>query len=350
MHKGQKTTPKKVSLKTLAEYLNLNPATISVVLNDVPGRSIPQATRDRIKEAAKRFNYEPNWVARSLRNDETRTVGLLVPELGSGYHSQVMSGIADYLMEKGFFYFIAHHRHRANLIEDYARILRARGAEGMITIDTALDNEPTIPTVAIAGHQKISGVANVLLDHECAAELALDHLYKLGHRRIAFMHGQSFSSDSETRWKSIVKTAKRLGIPISPGLTIHLKQDSISPELGYRVVRNLLEKKEEFTAIFCFNDITAIGAIRALRDWQLQVPEDVSVIGFDDIDAAAFYSPRLTTIRQPMQEMGLEGARLLLHYMQTKKFPGYEHFVKPELIIRESTAAARKKATKAGRS
>ena len=167
---------KRVSLKTLAEYLNLNPATISVVLNDVPGRTIPQATRDRIKEAARRFNYEPNWVARSLRNHQTRTVGLLVPELGSGYHSQVMSGVADYLMEKDFFYFIAHHRHRENLIEDYARILRARGAEGLITIDTVLEHEPPVPTVAIAGHQKISGVVNVLLDHEQAAELALGHL------------------------------------------------------------------------------------------------------------------------------------------------------------------------------
>lgn len=347
MQKDKKTARRQVSLKTLAEYLNLNPATISVVLNDVPGRTIPQATRDRIKEAARRFNYEPSWVARSLRNHQTLTVGLLVPELGSGYHSQVMSGIADYLMEKGFFYFIAHHRHRENLIEEYSRILRARGAEGLIAIDTALGHEPPVPTVAIAGHEKIQGVTNVILDHERAAELALGHLYDLGHRRIAFMHGQSFSSDSEARWKSILKAAKKRGITIYPGLTIHLRQDSISPELGYRCVRSLLEKKEEFTAIFSFNDITAIGAVRALRDRKLRVPEDVSVIGFDDIDAAEFYSPRLTTIRQPMQEMGLAGARLLLDYMKSGKFPGYEHLIAPELIVRESTAAVAKKTPKA---
>lgn len=350
MQKDQRSARKQVSLKTLAEYLNLNPATISVVLNDVPGRTIPQATRDRIKEAARRFNYEPSWVARSLRNHQTLTVGLLVPELGSGYHAQVMSGVADYLMEKGFFYFIAHHRHREPLIDEYTRILRARGAEGLIAIDTALEREPSVPTVAIAGHQKISNVTNVVLDHERAAELALGHLYDLGHRRIAFMHGQRFSSDSETRWKSIQKAAKRRGITIYPELTIHLREDSISPELGYRCVRALLDKKEPFTAIFCFNDITAIGAIRALRDKKLQVPEDVSVVGFDDIEAAEFYAPRLTTVHQPMQEMGLEGARLLLEYMQTGKFPGYEHLIAPELIVRESTGPVVKKATKAARS
>jgi DNA-binding LacI/PurR family transcriptional regulator len=350
MQKDRKSMRKQVSLKTLAEYLNLNPATISVVLNDVPGRTIPQATRDRIKEAAKQFNYEPSWVARSLRNHQTLTVGLLVPELGSGYHSQVMSGVADYLMEKGFFYFIAHHRHRTNLIDDYARILRARGAEGLITIDTTLDHEPSVPTVAIAGHHKMPGVANVLLDHDRAAELALSHLYELGHRRIAFMHGQSFSSDTPARWKSIVKIAKRLGIDLLPELTIHLEQDSISPELGYRCVRALLEKGAEFTALFSFNDITAIGAIRALRDWRLRVPEDISVVGFDDIDAAAFYSPRLTTVRQPMQEMGLEGARLLLDYMEKGKLPGHEHLIAPELIVRESTAAVKKTSAKTKRS
>lgn len=349
MAKDRKPVGKQVSLKTLAEHLNLNPATISVVLNDVPGRSIPQATRDRIKEAAKLFNYEPSWVARSLRNHSTSTVGLLVPELGSGYHSQVMSGIADYLMEKGYFYFIAHHRHRTKLVDDYCRILRSRGAEGFIAIDTMLENEPPVPTVTIAGQQKINGIPNVLLDHDKGAELALDHLYKLGHRRIAFMHGQPFSSDTDSRWKSILKAAKKRNITVSAELTMRLKQDSISPELGYRCTQALLDKTTNFTALFAFNDITAIGAMRALRDRQISVPEDVSVVGFDDIDAADYCTPRLTTVRQPMQEMGRAGAKLLLEYMETQEFPGNQHFIAPELILRESTAPAKKKAAKTTR-
>src|SRR6202012_4803638 len=120
--KPRKTGPrpknfKPVSLKQVAEHLGLNPATVSVVLNDVPGRSIPQATRDRIKAAAKEMNYQPNLLARSLRSRRTLTIGILVPELGEGYHTQIMSGIGDQLMGAGYFYFTAHHRHQANVVD-----------------------------------------------------------------------------------------------------------------------------------------------------------------------------------------------------------------------------------------
>src|SRR5580693_1105704 len=158
-----------VSLKQLAAHLKLNPATVSVVLNDVPGRSIPQATRDRIKAAAKAMNYQPNLLARSLRSRRTLTIGILVPELGDGYHTQVLSGIGDQLMSAGYFYFTAHHRHQARLIDDY----------------THLEHAMSIPVVAVAGHRRIEGVTNILLDHRRAAELSLNHLHSLGHRKIA---------------------------------------------------------------------------------------------------------------------------------------------------------------------
>ena len=150
------------SLKQLAEHLGLNPATVSVVLNDVPGRSIPQATRDRIKAAAKAMNYQPNLLARSLRSRRTLTIGILVPELGDGYHTQVMSGIGDQLIQAGYFYFTAHHRHKPNLVEEYTRMLIGRGAQGLIAIDTRLEHPISIPVVAVAGHRHIEGVTNVL--------------------------------------------------------------------------------------------------------------------------------------------------------------------------------------------
>src|SRR5580692_4626461 len=129
-----------VSLKQLAAHLGLNPTTVSVVLNDVPGRSIPQVTRDRIKAAAKQLNYQPSLLARSLRNQRTHTIGILVPELGDGYHTQVMSGIGDQLIKAGYFYFTAHHRHKRNLVEEYTRMLIGRGAQGIIAIDTMLEH------------------------------------------------------------------------------------------------------------------------------------------------------------------------------------------------------------------
>jgi DNA-binding LacI/PurR family transcriptional regulator len=327
------------SLKKLAEHLGLNPATVSVVLNEVPGRSIPQATRDRIKAAAKELNYHPSLLARSLRNRRTLSIGILVPELGDGYHTQVMSGIGDHLMDAGYFYFTAHHRHRKSLVEEYSRMLLGRGAEALIAIDTLLEHPFPVPVVAVAGHQSIEGVTNVVIDHRFAAELALNHLYSLGHRRIAFMRGQSFSSDSEERWLSLVHVARELGIPIRPELTVQLDRDMVSPELGYPVIQRLLSDRERFTAVVAFNDMSAIGAIRALQDFGLRVPADVSVIGFDDIKAAAFSNPRLTTIRQPLANMGRISAQCVLNRLHgTERFRD-QIIVEPELVIRESTQA-----------
>jgi DNA-binding LacI/PurR family transcriptional regulator len=329
------------SLKQLAEHLGLNPATVSVVLNEVPGRSIPQATRERIKAAAKAMNYQPNLLARSLRSRRTLTIGILVPELGDGYHTQVMSGIGDQLIQAGYFYFTAHHRHKRNLIEDYSRMLVGRGAQGIIAIDTRLEHPISIPVVAVAGHRHIEGVTNVLLDHARAAELALGHLHGLGHRNIAFMRGQPFSSDSDDRWKSLVAVAQRLGIQMKPELIVNLDRDMSSPELGYPVVQQLMASQQPFTAIAAFNDISAIGAIRALKDFNLRVPEDVSVIGFDDIKAAAFTLPRLTTINQPLEEIGRVATQSLLNRIHNTIPPRDEITVEPELMIRESTGPAK---------
>ncbi len=340
--RGIPTAPGATSLKQLAEHLGLNPATVSVVLNEVPGRSIPQVTRDRIKAAAKEMNYHPNLVARSLRNRRTLTIGILVPELGDGYHTQVMSGIGDQLIMAGYFYFTAHHRHKPSLIEDYTRMLIGRGAQGIIAIDTLLEHPIPIPVVAVAGHRHIEGVTNVLIDHVRAAELALNHLYSLGHRKIAFMRGQPFSSDSDERWKSLVAVAATLGIEIKPELVVNLDRDTQSPELGYPVVQQLMVSRQPFTALVAFNDISAIGAIRALQDFNLRVPRDVSVIGFDDIKAAAFTLPRLSTINQPLEEIGRIATQSLLNRIHNTMPPRDEIMVEPQLVVRESTGPVKK--------
>jgi LacI family transcriptional regulator len=332
-----------ISLKKLAEHLGLNPATVSVVLNEVPGRSIPQSTRDRIKAAARQFNYQPSLLARSLRNRRTLNIGVLVPELGDGYYTQVMSGIGDHLMDAGYFYFTAHHRHRKNLIEEYSRMLLSRGAEALIAIDTLFEHSFSVPVVAVAGNHRVSGVTNVVLDHRFAAELALSHLHSLGHRRIAFMRGHASSSDSDERWRCLAKVAREIGIPIKPELLVQLDRDISSPELGYPVMQRLLSSAQPFTAVVAFNDLSAIGAIRALQDFGLQVPGDVSVIGFDDINAADFNNPRLTTIRQPLSNMGRIAAQCVLNRLHGSERFREQIVVEPELIVRESTGKVKQK-------
>lgn len=337
MPRSEPKQDRPVSLKILAEYLGLSPATVSFVLNNSPNRSIPEATRQRVREAARRFNYQPSIVARQLQGKGSQTVGILLPELGEGYHAQVLAGAADVFMREGYFFFTAHHRHRENLVEEYPRLLSQRGVDGLLAIDTHLKSTPSTPTVAVAGHKHLPKVTNIIIDHDRAAELALGHLVREGHKQIVFMRGASFSSDSTSRWRSIVKVARSLRVTISEDRLIRLTADLNTPELGYPGVAELLKRRREFTAVLCFNDISAIGCIRALHDAGMEVPQQVSVVGFDDIQSASFHVPSLTTIRQPLQQMGAIAATLLL-----KKIRG-EHTdsvvkIEPELIVRESTA------------
>jgi LacI family transcriptional regulator len=329
-----------ISLRTLGEYLNLSPATISLVLNNAPGvRSIPQDTRDRVTEAAAKFDYRPSFFARSLRKRQTFTVGVLVPELSDSYAMQVLSGVEEHLIEEGYFYLTASHRRKPDLIEEYPRLFMDRSVEGFIFIDTALEkNVGVLPTVIVAGHRKIEGVTNVVLDQKRAAELALRHLYQLGHRKIAFMRGGSHSSDADDRWNCLMAVARDLKLVVPPELVVQLQLRVSTPQLGFEPANELIQRGADFTALLCYNDVAAIGAIRALMNHGLQVPGDVSVVGFDDIQGAAFHNPSLTTIRQPLYQMGTTAARILLQRIRAQAvFPDFVP-IHPELVIRESTS------------
>ena len=332
---------KPVSLRDLAEYLKVDPSTVSVVLNEVPGRSISQQTRERVKAAALLFNYRPSLLARSLRQQATQTIGVLLPLVGEEYHAQVLSGVADELERNGYGYLIAQHRHNPGQLREYTHMLVSRGADGLIAIDTHLKEALHVPVVSVAGHETMADVTNVLLDHELAATLTMQHLSKLGHRQIAVIRGQPASSDSAVRWHSTQAAAKAFGVRVPRALVVQLDQDITSPELGYTVVQRLLQKSTRFTAIVCFNDVAALGAIRAIGEAGLRTPEDISVVGFDDIRVSAFATPSITTIRQPLRQMGEVAAKLLLQRLRSGTHAHAEVAVGPELIVRESTGAAR---------
>ena len=342
MPKDRKPRPKKsgaVTLKAVADHLGLTPGTVSSVLNDAPSsRSIPQRTKNRIKAAARELNYRPNFFAQSLRKKRTYTIGVIMEEIGDAYGSMVISGVEQYLRSKNFFFLTVVHRHDAELLDRYAQILLERGVEGFITIDLQLREAPTIPTVAVAGHRDFPGVTNIVLDHHHAAHVALQHLVELGHQQIAFMKGATFSSDSEVRWNAILEAAKDLKIEIRPELTVQIDINDPTPQLGYPFAKQLLDRGAPFTALFAYNDLSALGAIRAFQEAGLRVPQDISVVGFDDIQGAAYNTPSLTTVRQPLLRMGAIAAQTLLDRIESSKDEPKEIAIQPELVIRESTA------------
>ena len=330
-----------ITLKAVAQHLGLTPGTVSAVLNDSPSaRSIPQETKNRIRAAAKELNYRPNFFARTLRNKRTYTIGVIAEEIGDSYSSPIISGIEEYLRKRDYFFLTVVHRHDPALLSRYSQILSERGVEGIITVDTTVQEAPILPTVAIAGHKRLKGVTNIVLDHERAAVLALNHLKDLGHERIAFMRGNPLSSDSKDRWDAIGRVAAQVGINVDPELTIQIDTDDPTPMLGYPFTKQLLARHKPFTAIFAYNDMSAIGAIRALQEQGIRVPQDVSVLGFDDIPGAAFYSPSLTTVRQPLNRMGEVAAETLLNRLEGRKEYPSDIAIEPELVVRESTANA----------
>ena len=348
--KNSKSAPptKPVSLRALAEYLKLSPATVSVVINDSPAaKAIPKHTKERVLAAARELDYRPNFFARSLSLKRGFMVGVLVPEISEGYAASIMRGIEDELLRQGYFYFVASHRGQSDLIQEYPRMLVDRAVEGVILLNTPVVQTLRVPVVAISGHHRVPGVTNIAVDNKKATYAALEHLVALGHKRIGFFKGHRGSADTEYRWRGVLKAAAGLGIEVRPELTVQLQQESPNPgpsvpEEGYESGKKLLEAGGQFTALFAFNDISAIGAMRAFRDAGLRVPEDVSVVGFDDIQAAAYLTPRLTTVRQPLRQMGEMAAKQLLMRISdgNGKAPQLISLA-PELVVRESTGPVR---------
>ncbi len=334
---------KRTSLRDLADYLGVSQTTVSLVLNNAPqAKNLTAETRRRVLEAAKWHNYRPSYFARNLAKGRSESIGVMAPDHSDPYFAVVMGGVEKYLVKKRYLYFTSCHYWLPELMDEYPRLLLDRGAEGLLLLGTNAYFDSPLPIVAVSAHKERPGVTNVILDHALSAQLVLQHLYEFGHRKIAFMQGHEHTTDSEFRWEATVAAAREFGIQIRPELTMKLESDSCSPSVGYGPVKRLISRTRDFTAIFCFNDTAAMGAIRALKEAGLQVPGDVSVVGFDDVISAGFQVPSLTTVRQPMAKMGQVASKILLERIAQPDKPYVTEVVmEPQLIIRESTGPAK---------
>lgn len=330
------------SLKDVARLAGVSQTTASLVLNNAPlAARLASGTRERVLTAAKELHYRPSYFALNLTKNRSESVGVISPEHSEGYFTAVMEGVERYLIQKRYLYFTACHYWKPKLMQEYPGLLVDRGAEGLLFLNTAPATALPVPVVAISAHTQREGVTNVVLDHDAAARLTLQHLYERGHRHIAFMKGPEVVMDSEPRWSATLHAAQDFGIAVLPDLVVQVTDRGWSPQIGYAPARELLSRGRRFTALVCFNDTSAVGAIRALHDGGVRVPSQVSVVGFDDIVTAEFHVPSLTTIRQPLISMGRIASKILLKRIAN---PGDQYparaLIKPELIIRESTAPA----------
>jgi DNA-binding LacI/PurR family transcriptional regulator len=343
-----------VTIRDVAKDSGFSSTTVSIVLNDAPlARYIPAATKKRIEKAAKKLGYRPNLFARSLRSKRSHTVGVMVFDMTDPYCTLVLRGIENSLYQASYLPILTDVHNERSRFERYLEMLLDRRVEALVVlanwlfvdIDVLADLEKSrIPTVMIGRELQTDSVSSVIVDNEMGAHAAVEHLYSLGHRKIAFIRGPKTLADSAPRWRGIRSFAKASGLEVDPKLVLDLPEsgDPISSfEAGYKLTEELLKHKRPFTALMAFDDMTAFGAIRALAKQGLRVPEQCSVIGFDDVATCGLYTPPLTTVRQPMEAMGTMAVSIVLEginaVLEKRELTAVHRKLAPELAVREST-------------
>jgi LacI family transcriptional regulator len=343
-----------VTIREVAKESGFSSTTVSIVLNNAPlARYIPAATKKRIEKAAKKLGYRPNLFARSLRSQRSHTVGVMVFDMTDPYCTLVLRGIENSLYQSSYLPILTDVHNERSRFERYLEMLLDRRVEGLIVlanwlfvnIDVLADLEKSsIPTVMIGQELQTDSVSSVIVDNEVGAYTAIEHLYLLGHRKIAFIRGPKTLGDSAPRWKGIKSFAKESNLDLDPQLILDLPEsrDPISSfEAGYKLTEELVKRKRPFTALMAFDDMTAFGAIRALTKAGLRIPEQCSVIGFDDVAASGLYTPSLTTVRQPMEAMGAMAVSIMADginaVLEKREVSAVHRKMAPEIAVREST-------------
>ena len=343
-----------VTIRDVAKESGFSSTTVSIVLNNAPlSRYIPPATKKKIERAAQKLGYRPNQFARSLRSKRSHTVGVMVFDMTDPYCTLVLRGIENTLFQASYLPILTDVHNERVRFERYLEMLLDRRIEGLIVlanwlfldINLLADIEKSrIPTAMIGCELNTDSVSSVIVDNELGGYLALEHLHKLGHRKIAFIRGPRALIDSSPRWRGIRHAARSHDLELDTHLTLDLPEsrDPVSSfEAGQKLTEDLIRQKRPFTALLAFDDMSAFGAIRALTKAGLAVPEHCSVIGFDDIAASALLTPALTTIRQPMEAMGSSAVGIVLEgingVLEKKPIAASHRKVAPELIVREST-------------
>jgi DNA-binding LacI/PurR family transcriptional regulator len=325
-----------VTIRDVARAAGVSPATVSRVLN-ASGHPVREATRHRVLEAVRRLEYYPNRLARGLLRRETAVVGLLVPDVSNPYYASILRGVEDVAHQHGLVVVLCNTDRDAAKQRHYLRTLLEHRVDGLVVAGGTLTAEELrmvdrrVPVVAVGRHP--APVVSVRVDNVEAARQACRHLLELGHTSIGLLAGPRSSLTARDRAQGYALALREAGVePEGPWVS----WSEFTAQGGYRAARDVLSA-DGLTALVASNDQMALGALRALWELGLRVPEDVSVVGFDDTPAAAVAVPALTTVAIPTYEMGRRTLELLLAIRQGRRARSV--VLPTELRVRESTAA-----------
>jgi LacI family repressor for deo operon, udp, cdd, tsx, nupC, and nupG len=331
------------TIKTVAQKAGVSTATVSRALSD-PEVVSPE-TRTRVFAAIEALGYAPNHAARSLRTLRTSKILVMVPDVSNPFFAEVLRGAEDAAQAAGYSVLLGDTRDDAARETQYAEMLLRKEADGLIFLGHRLppnlaklvrDKGPKAPVVNGCDFSSALGVSGVHIDNAAAAAEAMRLLYDLGHRRVGVIGGPPQSHITCDRNRGVRETAARFGL--EPELVI--VESDYSVEAGYRETIGLLAAPNRPTAIFCFSDELAVGALRACREQGVACPADLSIVGFDDVRYARFLDPALTTVRQPMRQIGQATVRLLLSILAGKRDSLLTETLDYDLVVRASTGPA----------
>ena len=325
------------TIQDIAELAKVSKSTVSRVLNEKS--VVNHNTRRTVLEAMNRLGYEPNAFARSLASGRSMTVGVVTQKIGSPFYDMIMQGVIQGFAGTGYSPLFVDGQWEEGTELEVIRTVLGRKVDGLLLLggdissDDLNDLRERLPTIIVG--KEVPGWKNqcVYIDNVSAAYDATKHLIDQGHKHIAIIQGIQHHQDSIRRYEGYVKAHQNAGIELDPELIL---EGNFSAQSGVVAVNSLLMKGKSFSAIFCANDMVAYGARLALQRKGIRVPEDVSIVGFDDQAESAFVSPPLTTVRQPGAEMGVMAAKGLVNLMEGKEceLP----VLKAELQCRESVA------------
>jgi DNA-binding LacI/PurR family transcriptional regulator len=348
------------TLLDIARACGFSVSTVSIVLNETPlSQKVAAATRERVRAMAQELGYYPDAYARSLRRQRTHTIAVLAYDLSDPYCTPIIRGIQAGMQPTPFLPLLMDARTERKLFNSYLKMALERRAEGVIVVanwifeetDLLADIEKNhVPTVIVSRDLTAKNISSLLIDNEAGGALAMRHLSELGHRNIAVIRGPVELFDSDLRWAGVQRAAAECDIRLDPRLVFQL-QDMVGPASGFEggllLTRQMLASGCSFTAILAFDDLTALGVARGLNEAGLRVPEDCSVVGFDDVPPAAMATPAITTIRQPLMEMGSRAAQWTLKAIEapetTEKSAPLLYKASPELVVRMSSGPPRRK-------
>lgn len=337
---------RQITIYDIADEAKVSVATVSRVLNGTA--PVKVSTRAKIEALIQKYQFQPNAMARSLLSKETGIIGVILPDLTNPFFPEVFTGAELEAQESGHTFLLCNTMGVYTKETEYLNIMQEKRVDGIIflggrinlkdcephLVQEIVDHAKKIPIVLVNGNMRNTELTRVVTDEYAGTVFAVRHLIELGHTQIGFIGGEGHMTTTSIKLRAFRKTLRDEGFQVNEDWIL---VDSFSMESGRQLMQKLLEMKERPTAVCCVNDFTAIGAIKTAGEYGLKVPDDISIVGFDDIPLAHHVIPELTTISQQANELGKTAVKVLRQMMnkgKVKKLTSLE----PQLIIRQSTA------------